>query len=108
MESNSLVFSIHISPDPPEQVSPGHSKILYCSFEVATWSLFSLGIWVLLGFFFSIAKTIFALYRISRLLAILRGLIFCLSHVHYLVLRDNVQGDDEYTVVYLEAKYTIN
>lgn len=60
------------------------------------------------GVVFNIAKTIFALYRISRLLAIFRCLIFCLSHVHNLVLRDNVQGDYEYTVVYLETKYTIN
>lgn len=67
-----------------------------------------LGLWGFLRGFFCIAKNIFALYRISRALVIFRCLVFCLGHVHNLVLRENVQGDDEYTVVYLKTKYTIN
>lgn len=66
MDSNYLVFSIHISPDPPEQVSsPSHSKIRYCSFEVAKWSLFTLGIWGFLGLFLVVLK-LFLLYTVFQ------------------------------------------
>lgn len=107
MESNYFMFSIHTSHDPPEQISPGHSKILSFAFEVAKWPLFGLGVWVLLGFFLVLPK-LFLLYIESQGCWPFWCLVFCLSHVHNLDLRENVQGDVEYTVVYLETKYIVN
>lgn len=60
-----------------------------------------LEVWVVLGFSLVLPKPFLLYIEFQG-----HGPFFILSHVHILIL--NVQDVEEYTVVYLETKYTIN